>query len=791
MRLYLPFCLVALLVLVVFHLVRATLDDTIRRLSRHWLPFLAFFFLCVTAAGYALNGFGVPSLFRDDPQLYTLHGWLAIRNSAVVWSSCFVTLFLFAAWGFVYHVEALDPPYGALSSRSRATARRYILVNGLPMSLFLLGAVALPRGEKVAGADLARGVLGVAIAVLVLWIVTAAVVWLRSVARLRRVTAHPALARLLDWVSRVVIGPAATVGAGDGEAAAGFTARLREAPKALVSPPVRDDRRRSAVGAATVFVLMLLAFLTFVTVYPVLQASVSIVLLLAWVLMLYSIVTLFRPWLRLWIVGALVAYVLWVNAGPFQHVFPELERYYREQEMARLAPGDPEHVVLSPEGLIPPIKSLTTWRAGPGAHCSNLVIFATSGGAYRSAYWTAAVLDEVERLSGEPNEFADLAGCIRIITGASGGMVGASYYAAMKNEALPDGRIGSVIERLDKDTMESRRRKEGAHFPTRFPYSRDSLTPVAQQLAQRDVFHVLWPGRMAIDRGVVLEEQWSTLDSPFADLRTAEAEGRIPSLLVSPTVFSTTGKSFAQPLLISNLKVDSLTGPYWRHAVPFFALFPEVRDSFRLRTAIRMNATFPYVSPAAYLPTDPPARVVDAGYYENYGLATAASWLFSASDLRGGETAIEWLGREGLGVILIQARAFPFNSASPTRKSACHDPATKDDARRSGHGFSFLTTPIEAVAAVRESGMNIRNEQQYDLLEALQREGRLQSVSLENTSDVGMSWYLTPAEVECLRKEVHSEYNKGQWARLGEMLRNEAIRSWPAKGNSEGSENAQ
>jgi hypothetical protein len=91
--------------------------------------------------------------------------------------------------------------------------------------------------------------------------------------------------------------------------------------------------------------------------------------------------------------------------------------------------------------------------------------------------------------------------------------------------------------------------------------------------------------------------------------------------VISPLAFLTAGTAFAKPLLISNPSVEALTGPDWRYAISFFALFPKSVDTFRVATAVRMNATFPYVSPAVSLPTAPPVRVVDTGYYDNYGLA--------------------------------------------------------------------------------------------------------------------------------------------------------------------------
>ena len=45
-----------------------------------------------------------------------------------------------------------------------------------------------------------------------------------------------------------------------------------------------------------------------------------------------------------------------------------------------------------------------------------------------------------------------------------------------------------------------------------------------------------------------------------------------------------------------------------------------------------MSATFPFASPAVSLPMDVPRRVVDAGYYDNYGVDLATSWIYVNQD---------------------------------------------------------------------------------------------------------------------------------------------------------------
>ena len=86
---------------------------------------------------------------------------------------------------------------------------------------------------------------------------------------------------------------------------------------------------------------------------------------------------------------------------------------------------------------------------------------------------------------------------------------------------------------------------------------------------------------------------------------------------------------------------------YGRSGVEFRRLFPDAKDRFKVSTAARMNATFPYLSPAVDLPTDPPRRVVDAGFYDNYGVGVAAGWLNFWGP---------WLVENTSGVLLIQIR---------------------------------------------------------------------------------------------------------------------------------------
>jgi hypothetical protein len=83
-------------------------------------------------------------------------------------------------------------------------------------------------------------------------------------------------------------------------------------------------------------------------------------------------------------------------------------------------------------------------------------------------------------------------------------------------------------------------------------------------------------------------------------------------------------------------------------AIDFSAFFSKQDPmNLRLLTALRMNATFPYVLPNVWLPTDPVVDVMDAGFRDNFGEQTAIRFINVFRD---------WLKENTSGVVLIQIR---------------------------------------------------------------------------------------------------------------------------------------
>jgi hypothetical protein len=405
-------------------------------------------------------------------------------------------------------------------------------------------------------------------------------------------------------------------------------------------------------------------------------------------------------------IGVLV-YAL-VNNDPYKLRFPNMADYYpgghpglvqlrqtvREQDTGA---GQVHPPATDGASLIGDQTALQNWlaRVTPaapaqaGAPKPKLAIVSVSGGAARSAFWVALVLDRLE------SQIPGFGRHVRIITGASGGMVGAAFYI-----------------KLRRDRLES---PDAPAIATSSTIPLNSITPVAAYVALRDVWLALLPGGSGNDRGIVLERDWSGIDFPIRSLRGHEEQGEIPSIILSPMLVED-----GRRLLISNLDLAKLTASsgsevnwndagsrshlYSLSAVEFFRLFPRAAD-FHLATGVRMSASFPYVSPAVNLPTDPPRRVVDAGYYDNYGIQLAAAWA---------QTNADWLIEKTSGVVLVQIR----DAINPEAHRDVADAPTGFWATV-GRSFQFVSSPVEAALQARDSAGLFRNDQDVQTLSDL------------------------------------------------------------------------
>src|ERR1019366_6358914 len=108
------------------------------------------------------------------------------------------------------------------------------------------------------------------------------------------------------------------------------------------------------------------------------------------------------------------------------------------------------------------------------------------------------------------------------------------------------------------------------------------------------------------------------------DMVSDEKAARTPLMLFNSVITRD-----SRTLIISTQPISFLMKPRYDStripvidpdSVDFAALFARQNPmNLRLLTALRMNATFPYVLPNVWLPTKPVIDVMDAGFRDNFG----------------------------------------------------------------------------------------------------------------------------------------------------------------------------
>jgi hypothetical protein len=175
-----------------------------------------------------------------------------------------------------------------------------------------------------------------------------------------------------------------------------------------------------------------------------------------------------------------------------------------------------------------------------------LILVAVSGGALRSAVWTLLILQKLELAFAEKKH--DFPAHTRIITGASGGMLGAAYYVASLEP--PKKRKGDGDRRAEMEGRVNELRQ-------------DCISPLMRQFLFGDLPQLFSPWPARYDRGMALERAWGdvqgvredekgnvkkVLETTFGDLRKQDAQGWCPSLVFTPTMVED-----GRRLVISNL----------------------------------------------------------------------------------------------------------------------------------------------------------------------------------------------------------------------------------------------
>jgi hypothetical protein len=245
-------------------------------------------------------------------------------------------------------------------------------------------------------------------------------------------------------------------------------------------------------------------------------------------------------------------------------------------------------------------------------------VVAAAGGGIRAAYWTASVLGRISDQSG--GTWPDH---LYAMSGVSGGSVGSALHAVQ------------IAEFLSAPKNDPRRRPDAFVTGVRNTLDNDILSPVLAYLLFPDLVQRFLPVPFNFaDRARAIE---LAMESAVADPLGANSgrfarrfselwpEGRarydVPVLLLNATVVET-----GQRGIVSNLTIREDVFP---DAVDLLDELLPAKD-MALSTAAHLSARFTYISPAATIRTsggDVWKHVVDGGYFENSGSATAVELM--------------------------------------------------------------------------------------------------------------------------------------------------------------------
>lgn len=271
----------------------------------------------------------------------------------------------------------------------------------------------------------------------------------------------------------------------------------------------------------------------------------------------------------------------------------------------------------------------------------KLIFINTAGGGLKASYWTFYLLQKLEQATNQK-----LFDHTMLMTGASGGMIGAAYFRELYWRQKQHEKISYLDTTFLNDI------------------GLDILNGMATSIATNDIFY---PWRnyhykgntYKKDRAYMFdlklnENTKNRMDKLLSAYSIPEQNADIPMMVIGATIINDQRFLFFSPQPISYLIkpyienergfIDNMS----TDAVEYMRYFKEKgAANINFIDALRTNATYPYIMPIVYLPTIPETKVMDAGIRENTGLAVSTRFYNVFKD---------WIDEHTSGVIFISIR---------------------------------------------------------------------------------------------------------------------------------------
>jgi hypothetical protein len=400
---------------------------------------------------------------------------------------------------------------------------------------------------------------------------------------------------------------------------------------------------------------------------------------------------------------------------------------------------------------------LENWKAKfPPGQKPKMVFLCVSGGGKRAALWTFNSLQTADSLTG-----GKLFDQSILITGASGGLIGASFYRELKLRE----KNGDAIHPY------SIRHREKISY--------DNLNPMIFSLLANDLFvgftKFNYAGNLyQKDRGYTFEEQLNQIsdgfmDKPITAYDSFERKAVIPMMIFTPTIVNDGRKLYIASRPVSFMNYELTTFPDYASQKLSGADFQRMFESqggknLRFLSALRMCATFPYITPNTTLPTDPPIFIMDAGISDNFGLTDATRFLYAYKD---------WIAENTSGVIFLSIRDSPKLGEIPKREGqSIVDAFTQpiSSVYNNFEHFQDITSDMLIGYSTSWFGNQIdRIDLEYEADDYVPILQKLDSLRQHNAR-ASLSWRLTTREKYSIIGNISSKKNQAAIAELKRLL---------------------
>jgi hypothetical protein len=207
-----------------------------------------------------------------------------------------------------------------------------------------------------------------------------------------------------------------------------------------------------------------------------------------------------------------------------------------------------------------------------------------------------------------------------------------------------------------------------------------------------------------------------------------------------------------------------------KHSVIDFLSYFDTHGSEDLKflTALRMNASFPYITPNLQLPTNPPIEIMDAGITDNFGISDALKFLYIFND---------WVADNTSGVIILSIRDTQkmkaiegseflsiverFSAPISSVYNNLGNGQDIDNDYKLNFARSWFTQPLDLVE-VEYNTNSIFNENSFD--------NKLEEIKMKGAERASLSWHLTQKEKDNIIDNFNNPSCQESVSRLKNLL---------------------